>query len=140
VPSLHEVALQTLAIAQSAAAAVFKEQQQLDALATMAPVTLHCSDILLPSDSIDLSTVGVVFCYCSTWPARGDVLTSLSYAIGSQFAAGTVIVTTDRQLASEPGVWEFEQLHTVQGTNQETGGSSTAYIWKLVLSARGLTG
>jgi hypothetical protein len=37
-------------------------------------------------------------------------------------------------------VWEFEQLHTVQGTNQETGGSSTAYIWKLVLSARGLTG
>eukprot|EP00953_Heterococcus_sp_UTEX-ZZ885_P007343 4454-Heterococcus_DN1.PRE.1 len=85
---------------------------------------------------MDLSTVDVVFCYCSTWPARGDVLTSLSYSIGSQFAAGTVIVTTDRQLASEPGVWEFEQLHTVQGTNQETGGSSTAYIWKLVLSAR----
>ncbi|CAN0371130.1 unnamed protein product, partial [Discosporangium mesarthrocarpum] len=83
---------------------------------------------------VNLSDVDVLFCYCSTWPAQGDMLTELSYTLGHQLRPGTQVITTDRRLVSD-GPWEFAPLGEHTGPNIETGGSSTAFLWEIVRSA-----
>ena len=102
----------------------------------MSPCSLLLGDFLdLHDEPSDCSVfrADVVFCYCSTWPAYQDFLTGLSFILGGKLKLGTLVITTDRKLASTPGVWEFDLMDRKIGKNPETGGESVAYIWKLIL-------
>ncbi|KAG5185745.1 hypothetical protein JKP88DRAFT_354103 [Tribonema minus] len=152
VPALHDIAAAALAEAQraaaaaasaphSAAAAAFTPQQAA-ALRALAPCALHLGDILTPCRGTPptdaAARADVVFCYCSTWPAAGDLLTGLSFALAAVLRKGALVVTTDRRLASEPGAWEFALRATREGVNAETGGASVAYIWEVTQNGVGL--
>ncbi|CAM9162592.1 unnamed protein product [Ectocarpus fasciculatus] len=83
---------------------------------------------------VDISDIDVLFCYSSSFPAFGDLLTEFSYTLGHKLRPGAQVITTDRRLVSD-GPWEFALLGEREGRNSETGGKSIAYIWEVVRSA-----
>ncbi|CAM9148012.1 unnamed protein product, partial [Ascophyllum nodosum] len=85
---------------------------------------------------VDISDVDVLFCYSSSFPAFGDLLTEFSYTLGHKLRRGAQVITTDRRLVSD-GPWEFCLVRQREGINSETGGKSTAYLWQVVRSALG---
>ncbi|CAM9750199.1 unnamed protein product [Hapterophycus canaliculatus] len=83
---------------------------------------------------VDISDIDVLFCYSSSFPAYGDLLTEFSYTLGHKLRPGAQVITTDRRLVSD-SPWEFELLRELEGKNSETGGTSIGYIWRVVQSA-----
>ena len=74
----------------------------------------------------------VAFAYCSTWPSIGDELTTFSSMCGRHLRRGSRVVTTDRKLADDAdGEYSFRLLEAFDGTNAETGGTSTGYVWEV---------
>ncbi|CAM9528453.1 unnamed protein product [Ectocarpus sp. 12 AP-2014] len=133
VPSLHDMgqaALQEAArVAKGDENALSPETLRL--LRSMAPCSLSLGDV---NDDVDISDIDVLFCYSSSFPAFGDLLTEFSYTLGHKLRPGAQVITTDRRLVSD-GPWEFALLGEREGRNSETGGKSIAYIWEVVRSA-----
>ena len=84
-----------------------------------------------------LSDADVLFCYSTTMPSSGDLLTELSAACGTHLREGARVVTTDRKLASVEGLWEYRMLASFEGPNAEAGGTSVGYVQEVVRSVRG---
>ncbi|CAM9289307.1 unnamed protein product [Choristocarpus tenellus] len=139
VEALHNMGMSALGVAkklaegekQSGGEALSPEA--LKSLEQMSPCDLLLGDANDP-DEVELSDVDILFCYCTAFPARGDMLTELSYTLGHQLRPGTLVITTDRRLASD-GPWEFAPLGERTGPNSEIGGSSTAFLWRVIRSA-----
>jgi SAM-dependent methyltransferase len=120
VPQLHDMGLKALA--------QIKEEQRHDA--NLSNIELLLGDVH-EADFISQVAPDVAFCYCSTWPSRGVFVTELSYTLGTRMKPGARVITVDKQLASEKGLWEFELLEECHGANAETGGEgSIGYIWE----------
>lgn len=130
VQSLHD----TAEVALQKALVITKESNM-----RMAPVQLLLGDMTVPVEygGVDFKGADIIFCYSSTWPAAGDLLTEASFALGTRLKKGAIVVTTDRLLESQPGVWGFEVISTHTSDNPETGGKSTAYIQRVTLSGIG---
>lgn len=105
------------------------DESARDIKTRLASITLLCCD--LNSELAALHDADVLFAYSSTWPAFGNGLTEFSAIVGSKCVPGSIVVTTDRTLVADGQPWEFELLHECEGRNQETGGISTAYLWRV---------
>ncbi|CAM9764436.1 unnamed protein product [Ectocarpus sp. 6 AP-2014] len=105
--------------------------ETLRLLRSMAPCSLSLGDV---NDDVDISDIDVLFCYSSSFPAFGNLLTEFSYTLGHKLRPGAQVITTDRRLVSD-GPWEFALLGEREGRNSETGGKSIAYIWEVARSA-----
>ncbi|EKX52480.1 hypothetical protein GUITHDRAFT_65227, partial [Guillardia theta CCMP2712] len=81
-----------------------------------------------------LNDIDVCFCYSTAFSTfGGPYLAQLSYTLGHSLKPGSRVITVDKMLVSD-GPWEFQLLHSIDGKNEEVGGS-TGYIWKVVKSA-----
>jgi hypothetical protein len=67
----------------------------------------------------ELADASLIFAYSSAFASEGDLLSDFSAVCGTCLRVGTRVVTTDRQLCSVDGLWHFELLASVEGTNAE---------------------
>jgi len=81
-----------------------------------------------------LQDASLCFCYSTTHPSVGNVLTDLSELCGACLRTGTRVVTTDK-LLGEGESRAFKLVDALEGPNRETGGS-VGYVWEVVRSAR----
>ena len=102
-----------------------------------APCTFYCGDATaFLGKGDELAQADVLFAYSSTWPSEGDLLSDFSMVCGTRLREGTLVITTDKKLASVAGLWNFRLVDELEGSNRETGGSSVGFIWEVVQSAR----
>lgn len=102
-----------------------------------APCSFYCGDAATYlGERGELAQADVLFAYSSTWPSEGELLSDFSATCGTHLRRGALVVTTDKKLASVPGLWNFRLVDKVEGFNRETGGNSVGFIWEVVQSAR----
>jgi SAM-dependent methyltransferase len=108
---------------------------------SMAPVELKCGSFEDPNMSLGDVDCAFAFSSCFT----PDLMERLGQAIGRQCKPGTIIITTDYMLPllnnippiegdKRSGSYRLELAETVDGWCWLTGGSSTAYIHRVVNS------
>lgn len=124
VGSLHEVAVE-------ASARVAGE------LSVPCDFVLADAEAALAHDG-PLASADLCFAYSSAFAGEGDVLTDFSRICGSCLRVGTRVITTDRRLLSVEGLWGFELLERLEGSNRETGGQgAVGFIQEVTHSRRG---
>ena len=111
---------------------------------SMAPLEFICGSFEDPQ--LQIGDVDCVFCFSSCMP--DGVVEMVSRAVGCGCREGTLVITTDYQLPLHgyvppknemqfpSGTYEFELLDSVDGECKVVGGTSTAYIHRLVKSVR----
>ena len=83
-----------------------------------------------------LAEADVLFAYSSAFPGDGEFLSDFSRLCGTCLLEGTRVITTDKRLLSVDGLWQFEVLDRLEGTNRETGGDSVGYVQLVTQSQR----
>lgn len=80
-----------------------------------------------------LQEANILFCFCTTWPSGGTpFLTTVSFVLGQRLTPGSIVMTVDKQLATEPlgpDGSQFELLNQVDGENRCVG-ESTVYFYR----------
>lgn len=124
VPELHQIAL------HAAQCSLLPESPRRE---------FFCADAYdVLKDGAALSDASIVFAYSSAFASEGDVLTDFSQLCGACLRPGVRVVVTDKRLASDDtwGTYAFALLEELQGTNEETGGTSIGYIYEVIRSLR----
>ena len=114
-----------------------------DAELPLAPIDFECGSFEDPY--LDFSNIDIAFAFSTCFV--GDTLNRLSQALGRGCKPGTIIITTDYMLplkgTIEPledhpnipfGDYELELVEQMNGSCWLTGGTSTAYIHRVVKS------
>jgi len=128
VPALHyisEVALARAETLKCSGAPGFSDLQ---------PCRTYCGDFYDLTAQADhpLRSVDIIFCYSTAMAPGQPFLPRLSAGLAQALSSGARVVTTDKQLITEPqDGWRFELLATKDGPNPECGGS-TGYVYQLV--------